>query len=219
MTHRATPRILSLNVGHAVPQPYTSAPGTAIDKRPVPRIEVRAPGPKKGGLGSGVVGDQIGDPRHHGGDNQAVYAYAREDLDWWEKQLGRDLPDGMFGENLTVGGIDCTNALVGERWSVGDAVLEVRGPRIPCRTFAGHMGERGWVKRFAAEGRTGAYLGVVTPGSLGVGDEVTVTRPDHDVTLLHFFRAVMGDRAQAQRVLASGALNAESERELSRFLR
>ena len=131
---------------------------------PVELAHLRAPGPKHGGLGSGVEGDFLGDTRHHGGDYQAVYAFAREELDWWAAQLGRDLPNGMFGENLTTSGLDVDGALVGERWAVGDeVVLEVCGPRIPCATFAARMGERGWVKRFSEVGRTGAYLSVVTP--------------------------------------------------------
>lgn len=211
------PRVLSVNVGRRTPQPFTSLKaGTAIDKRPAGRVEVRDPGPKKGGLGSGVVGDEIGSRRHHGGHNQAVYAYAREDLDWWQTQLGRELGAGVFGENLTVIGVDCTTALVGEVWTVGTSVLTVRCPRVPCRTFAGHMGERGWVKRFATEGRTGAYLSVEQAGVIEAGDSVTVDRPDHDITLLLFFRAIMGDRVAAERVLASGVLNEESTAELRR---
>ena len=108
--------------------------------------------------------------RHHGGDYQAVYAFAREELDWWAAQLGRELPDGMFGENLTTSGLDVDGALIGERWAVGDeVVLEVCGPRIPCATFAARMGERGWVKRFTDVGRTGAYLSVVTGGTVRPG--------------------------------------------------
>ena len=74
---------------------------------------VRAPGPMHGGLGSGLVGDTIGNQKLHGGDDQAVYAYAREDLDAWEIQLQRTLNNGMFGENLTTSGIDVTGARIG----------------------------------------------------------------------------------------------------------
>ncbi len=109
-------RIRSVNVGS--PRPGIGAKGrvSAIDKRPVGSIEVRDPGPKKGGLGSGVVGDDVVARQHHGGTQQAVYAVAREELDWWGRELGRDLRDGMFGENLTTEGLDVDGALVGERW-------------------------------------------------------------------------------------------------------
>ena len=93
---------------------------------------MRAPGPKRGGLGSGLVGDFIGDTRHHGGDGQAVYAFAREDLDRWEQRLDRELPNGFFGENLTTVGLDLAEARIGERWRIGDeVVLQVTSPRIP----------------------------------------------------------------------------------------
>jgi MOSC domain-containing protein YiiM len=202
-----TPQIISVNLGKGVERPYASGPVTAIDKQPVDLIEVRDPGPKRGGLGSGVVGDDVGDRRHHGGVNQAVYAYAREDLDWWAGQLGRDLTDGVFGENVTTLGVDCTHARIGELWRIGDVTLQVQGPRIPCATFAGHLGERGWVKRFTAGGRTGAYLSVVDPGVLRPGTPITVQRPDHDIDILLAFRAFMGDLAAARRVLDARVLN------------
>lgn len=202
-------RILSINVGPGVARRHASGPTTAIEKRPVECVQVRDPGPKQGGLGSGVVGDDIGDRRHHGGRTQAVYAYAREDLDWWATQLDRPLPHGVFGENLTTVGVDCTTARIGEVWHVGSAVLRVEVPRIPCATFAGHMGVRGWVKRFSEVGRTGAYLSVVEPGSLRTGDGIRVERPAHDITLLMNFRGAMGDRAAAERVLDAGVLAEE----------
>ncbi len=210
-----TPRILSVNLGKGVTRPYASGPVTAIDKHPVDSIEVRDPGPKRGGLGSGVVGDEVGDTRHHGGANQAVYAYAREDLDWWAEQLGRTLPGGVFGENVTTAGVNCTHARIGELWRIGDVTLQVQGPRIPCATFAGHMGERGWVKRFTAEGRVGAYLSVVEPGVLRPGAPIHIERPDHDVDILLTFRAFTGDLVAARKVLDAEVLNEVDHRDLA----
>lgn len=163
-------QLISVNLGRATAVDYTDAEGgmTGIGKRPVPGpVRVVAPGPKATGLGSGLEGDAICDRRHHGGDHQAVYAYAREDLDLWEQLLGRELPGGLFGENLTTSGIDLNAARIGERWQVGaDLVLEVASARIPCRTFQGAMGEAGWVKRFTEEARPGAYLRVIEEGSV-----------------------------------------------------
>jgi MOSC domain-containing protein YiiM len=204
--------LLSLNIGRPEPNGAKQVGVTGIGKRPVESARLRRPGPKHGGLGSGLVGDFVGDQRHHGGDVQAVYAFAREEMDWWAAQLGRELADGMFGENLTTVGLDVDGSLVGDRWAVGDeVVLEVSAPRIPCTTFAARMGEPRWVKRFTEVGRTGAYLSLVRGGTAYRGDAIEiVSRPDHDVRLPEVFRAFTGDLQAARRVLAAECL-VESE--------
>lgn len=164
---------------------------TGIDKRPVDGpVLVTAPGPAKG-VG-GLAGDQIVSAVHHGGNDQAVYAYAREDLDAWAAELGRPLAAGAFGENLTTTGLDVTGAVIGEHWGIGaDLVLQVAVPRIPCTTFTAWIGEPGWIKRFTRRAQPGAYLRVLRPGAVCAGDEVVVTdRPDHGVTIGVTFRAL-----------------------------
>jgi MOSC domain-containing protein YiiM len=212
----------SVNIGAARPNPYKPVKSTGIGKRPVPgRIEVRAPGPKHGGLGSGLVGDFIGDTANHGGDGQAVYGFAREDLDAWEQRLGRDLPDGFFGENLTTRGIDINDARLGEQWMIGNAddrgiVLEVTGPRIPCSTFRGWVGEKGWLKKFTAVARPGAYFSVIKPGTVGAGDPITVVRrPDHDVTVSLVYRATTTERDLLPELLSAGDDLPDELRELA----
>jgi MOSC domain-containing protein YiiM len=185
--------LISVNLGVPRKSGATRVGVTGIDKRPSHGpVALRAPGPQDGGLGSGLVGDEICDRASHGGDDQAVYAYAREDLDFWENELGRPLSGGVFGENLTTRGVDVTGALIGQRWRIGDrVVLEVSLPRIPCRTFAGWIAERGWVKRFTVQNRPGAYLRVVEPGDVRAGDRITVVDgPDHGVTVGVTFRAL-----------------------------
>lgn len=213
-------RIRSVNAGPVVDAEHASIGRSAIDKRPVGRAELRAPGSKPDGLGSGVVGDGIADRRHHGGDTQAVYAVAREELDHWAQELGRELPDGMFGENLTTTALDVDGAVIGSRWQVGDTVvLRVCGPRTPCRTFSGHMGERGWVKRFTERGRTGAYLAVEVPGEVHSGDEVVVLdSPAHGVSVPTAFRAFMGDLDAARGVLDAECLDPAHHAELADLL-
>jgi MOSC domain-containing protein YiiM len=201
-------RIESVNLGHRQPNPHkrsTSARSTGIGKQPTPGpVLVRDPGPKTTGLGSGLVGDYIGDGKHHGGNGQAVYAYQREDLDTWQERLGRELPNGFFGENLTTSGIDVNEARIGERWRLGERELEVTSPRTPCNTFRGWMGEKGWVKRFAADARPGTYLKVITPGEIRAGDEIeVVARPDHEVSIALVFRATTTDRELLPSLLAA----------------
>ncbi len=203
--------MLSVNVGRAVPSEHTDMGVTGIDKMPVTGpVPVRAPGPRGVG-GSGLVGDRICDGRHHGGDDQAVYAYARRDLDDWAGELGRPLRDGCFGENLTTAGLDVTGAVIGERWQVGaELVLEVCAVRIPCRTFAGWLGESGWVRRFTERAVPGAYLRVVIPGEVRAGDPVLVRdRPEHGVTVGLVFRALTREPELLPRLLTAPALAQE----------
>lgn len=219
----SAPRVLSLNVGKAVATDHTSAPGgmTGIDKYAVSSLSVRAPGPKVGGLGSGVVGDHIGDQRFHGGDNKAVYLFAREELDWWEIESGRSLRSGIFGENVTTVNFAVDDLVVGSSLAVGDpaspgAVLRVAGPRIPCRTFAGHLGERQWIKRFTARGLTGAYCAVEVPGQIHTDDALTATSvPDHGITVPQLFRALTGDLELVEQVIASEVLAGEELAQLA----
>ena len=183
-------KVLTVNVGRPRPNPWKRLPSTGNDKRPVEGpVAESAPGPK--GTGAvGLAGDRVYDLKHHGGDDQAVYAYAREDLDHWQVELDRTLANGAFGENLTTEGVDVNSALIGERWRIGSTVLEVSCPRIPCATFAGWLGERGWLKRFVRAALPGPYLRVIEPGEVTAGDPVTVlSRPGHEVTVALAFRA------------------------------
>lgn len=184
-----TGRIESVNAGSAQPNRARRGQGvTGFDKRPVGSAVLRSPGP----TGSGVEGDVIGNARFHGGDRQAVYAYAREDLDRWEQRLGRDLPPGAFAENLTTHGVDLDGSRVGDRWAVGDdVVLEVTAPRTPCRTFSHRMGVTGWMRLFTETARPGAYLRVVTGGLVSAGDEVVVTACAEGTPLVDVFRELM----------------------------
>ncbi|MGW2862700.1 MOSC domain-containing protein [Streptomyces sp. NPDC001205] len=215
--------LLSVNLGRAKAADYTDAEGgvTGIDKRPVTgAVRVFAPGPKGVGA-SGVEGDEVCDLRHHGGNHQAVYAYAREDLDVWARELGRALPNGAFGENLTTYGVDVNGARIGERWRIGrDVVLEVASGRIPCRTFGGWLDQKGWVRRFTQAAVPGAYLRVIEPGEIRAGDAVEViARPDHEVSVAFWFRAFTTERTLLPRTLAAGdALEPEAREAVRTYL-
>lgn len=215
------PKVLSVNVAQARPNPDQRARPSVTGIYKIPTagpVVVRAPGP----TGSGLAGDAIGNPKFHGGDDQAVYVYAREDLDGWETQLDRTLTDGMFGENLTTEGIDVTQTRIGERWRVGTdgLVLEVSAPRTPCRTFAAMLEVRHWIKTFTEAGLPGAYLRVISPGTVRAGDDITVEhRPDHDITIGLVFRARMSEPALLPRLAVADALSAEIKAEVARRTR
>ena len=195
--------VISVNTGRAQAVGWAGrTQRSAIDKRPAAGRLALGP--------LGVQGDEQADTEYHGGVEQAVYAYAREDLDWWVEQLSLELPNGTFGENLTTAGLDVSGALLGETWRVGTAVLQVRSVRIPCGVFAGWMGEqggaaqRGWVKRFAAAGRPGAYLKVLTEGTAAARDPVEVLhRPAASVTVAEAMRAYYGDVDLMRRLVAA----------------
>jgi len=181
-------RVISLNRGREADLLIGGRPGrTAIDKRPVTGDVAVGP--------LGLAGDQYADKANHGGVDQAVYAYAREDLDWWTEQLGRELRDGIFGENVTTAGIDISAAPIGQTWLIGTVGVQITAPRIPCVTFKSWLDEPHWVKRFAAAGRPGAYLRVLTPGVVQAGDDLTVvSTPSQVVTVAEAMRAFYGDR-------------------------
>ena len=169
---------------------------TAIDKRPVDGpVRVRP---------LGLHADVQADRKHHGGEDQAVYVYADEDAAFFAEQLDRPIPPGLFGENLRTTGVDITGLVIGERLRLGDTLqLEVTIPRIPCGTFARRMKVAKWVRRFAEEGRPGAYLRVRKSGSVAAGDAVTVLeRPEHGVTIGQMFAGLTAEQATA--VLAMG---------------
>ena len=201
-------RLLSVNIGKPRPNPWKPVALTGIDKHPVSHpVMVTAPGPR--GTGDvGLAGDRVYDVKNHGGTDQAVYAYAREDLDGWAAELGTPLRNGMFGENLTTEGVDVTGAVIGERWRIGpDVVLEVCIPRIPCGTFQGWLARAGWIKRFTAAARPGTYLRVIEPGLIRAGDPAVIEeRPAHDVTVAVTFRALTTEPGLLPRLLAADAL-------------
>jgi len=187
--------VLSVNVGlpRRVDFETTSIPETAIEKHPVEgAVRITA---------YGVEGNACGDTVNHGDEYMRVYAYSREDYQWWEGELGVPLPPGHFAEQLTTEGIDLNAAEVGEVWRVGTATLQIAHVRTPCQTFKGWMGHTGhdataWVRRFALAGRPGPYFRVLEEGIVSAGDPVAVLdRPGHGVTVTTMFRALMVEPA------------------------
>lgn len=168
--------VVSVHVGRPRPVATRRAPvSTAIWKYPVEgRVAVR---------GVNLEGDDQADRSVHGGPDKAVYAYALEEVRTWEAELGHDLGEAAFGQNLTTSGLDVSGAVIGERWSIGSTLLEVAQPRLPCFKLGLRIGAPGFVKRFAQASRPGAYLRIVTEGDLGADDPIeVVSRPDHGVT-------------------------------------
>ena len=208
-------KVLSLNVVHAViPDVGGSVGITSIDKRSV--------SDSRQVTTAGVAGDQRSDIPSHGMPEQAVYAYAREDYEWWEVELDKEIPAGKFGENLTTVGIDVTNAVIGQTWRIGSTLLQVTGPRIPCGTFARFMEEDKWVKRFMDEGMPGTYFQILEAGEIAAGDEIKIeSTPEHGVTVSDVYQLVAGDRDadRLARVIACPELPEEMRTQVSGYLK
>lgn len=191
----AVGKVLSVNVGLPREFDYNGRVArSAIWKTPVAgRIEAR---------GVNLAGDDQADRKAHGGPDKAVYAYAVEDLRWWERELGRSLSHGQFGENLTTEGVAVNDALVGERWKIGTAVLEVSEPRIPCWRLGVRMDDPRFPRRFTEAQRPGAYLRIVVQGEVGAGDDIDlVERPDHELTVRDVLRIFAFDHDDVERLL------------------
>jgi MOSC domain-containing protein YiiM len=202
---RSVGLVLSVNVGSVrlLTWQGKTAP-SAIWKRPVAGwVAIRGVNLE----GVNLEGDDQGDRRAHGGPDKAIYTYAREDAAWWERQLGRPVEAGEFGENLTLAGVNVTDAVIGERWAVGTAILEVAQPRIPCWKLAARMNDPLFVKRFADAGRPGAYLRIVRAGSVAAGDPVCVIkRPAHGITIRTVNVVYLRDPSQAELLLRAPEL-------------
>jgi MOSC domain-containing protein YiiM len=196
-------RVVSVNVGAPRKVKHRGRlVSTAIWKRPVSGcVAVR---------GVNIAGDDQADRSVHGGVDKAVYAYSREDYEWWAGELGTDAPQaGTFGENLTVSGLDLNAAEVGERWQIGSVLLEVSEPRFPCFKLGIRMDDPTFLKRFAAARRPGLYLRIVEEGDLGAGNNIEVVdRPGHGVTIGLFAEAYLRDRSRLIELLGADALSA-----------
>jgi MOSC domain-containing protein YiiM len=169
-------RVVSVNVGR--PQPLST--GRRVVESAIVKAPVEGPVAVRG---VNLEGDDQADRSVHGGPDQAVYAYASEDIAFWSDVTGLDLGPGAFGENLTLAGIHVSDARIGERWRIGTVELRVTGPRIPCFKLEARIGVRGFQKQFLHAGRPGAYFAIAQEGELQAGDAVEIVhRPAHDVS-------------------------------------
>jgi MOSC domain-containing protein YiiM len=189
------PRLLSVNVGGAREFLFQGKrAASSIWKRPIT-------GPVAAG-GVNLAGDDQADREAHGGADKAVYAYAIEDVRFWEQELGRAIELSAFGENLTTAGLDLSAAIIGERWEIGSALFEVSQPRVPCWKLGVKMEDPGFPKRFMKAGRPGAYLRIAREGMLASSDLIAVThRPGHGVTVSDVFRIYARERDKAGTLL------------------
>ncbi len=199
-------KVLSVNVGTPREFEYKNRNAkSAIWKSPVTgRIAAR---------GVNLDGDDQADRVAHGGYDKAVYAYAIEDIAWWEQQVGQTIHYGVFGENVTTHGISVNEALVGERWEVGTTTLEVSEPRIPCWRLGVRMEDKTFPRQFTQALRPGSYLRIIVEGDIGANDEINViAKPDHDLSVRDVFRIFTHNREEFARILEVEQMSADWKR-------
>ncbi len=132
-----------------------------------------------------VDGDRQSDLKVHGGPDKAVYSYDIQDYWFWESEMDRPLPHGMFGENLTTEGLLDREVCVGDVLNAGKTVLlQATQPRLPCYKLGIKFQDEGMVRRFTQAGRWGVYFRVLEEGLISAGDALTfVSRDPHQVTI------------------------------------
>lgn len=127
----------------------------------------------------GLEGDGQADLTVHGGEFQALYAYPVEHYAHWQQELVSELlPPGTFGENLTLSGMLETEVCIGDLHRIGNVVLQVTGPRIPCFKLGHKVHSPGILKPFLQSGRSGFYYRVVREGRLAAGEAIEVIERD-----------------------------------------
>jgi MOSC domain-containing protein YiiM len=167
-------RIVSINVSkvrEVTLSDGSSSGRTGIFKQPTSgpvRLETR-----------GFAGDEQADRRHHGWPTQAAYAFSMQEYAYWNKTLGRtDLAYGLFGENLTVDGLDDEAICIGDIYTIGSARVQVTFPRVPCSTLAMAVNDKSFVKAFLARRRCGPYFSVLSSGAVAIGDSLVLESAD-----------------------------------------
>ncbi len=188
-------KVISVNVGLPTEFEYKGRQAkSAIWKNPVSG--------KVYAHGVNLEGDRQADLKAHGGYDKAVYAYASEDLNWWENEIGRKIGPGELGENLTLQGVQVNDALIGERWKIGGVILEVSEPRIPCWRLGVRMEDKTFPKKFTKALRPGAYLRIKNEGELENGNMVEIIdKPEHTLTVRDVFEIYTQTHANANKIL------------------
>lgn len=200
-------KLLSVNVSQPrTVQYYGRQVATGIFKEPVDgRLRVER---------LNIEGDRQVDTRVHGGLDKAVYAYPFEHYATWQAELGRDdFAYGQFGENLTTEGLLEDAVHIGDRFRIGELVLEVSQPRIPCFKLAMKMGIKDFPVTFIKSQRSGFYLRVIEEGEIGAGDAIErVSEDPEGVSVQYIYNLFFNDgknKEEIKRMLAHPALSSE----------
>ncbi len=209
-------KLVSLNLGMPAEHDYAGRKvRTGGYKTPVASAEL---------LADMLAGDGVADLENHGGASKAVNVYAADHYPYWEGVFGAPLAPGAFSENFTVRGALETKCCIGDRWRIGEAVLEISQPRMPCYKLALKHGKSHLVEWVRETGFTGFYLRVITPGEIRSGAQIAVIHKDPagvsvaEINALYYGRGLL-DAAALARAMAAPALSPEALAVLSRRTR
>jgi MOSC domain-containing protein YiiM len=196
-------KLISLNIGQPQIIAYFNNPETftAGNKLSVAQALLRV---------NGFEGDGVADTKNHGGPDKAVCVYSYDHYPYWEERLGKKLMMGAFSENLTLSGIEETAVCIGDIFKVGEAVVQVSQPRVPCDKLAGKHGTSQVRTAIHANGYSGFYVRVLTEGLVRGGDSVELlTRHPSEVTVAfanEVYYKQRPDRDSLRRLLAVSEL-------------
>ena len=164
----------------------------------------------------GIENDTIVDVSVHGGLDQAIYIYTQDDYVWWEKELNKKLEPGIFGENLTISSLGQAPITIGDHLHIGEVILEITAPRVPCFKLAARMDDSSFAKKFVKAVRPGVYARVLQEGTVNLNDTVmrVNTKNDYATTNDVFVEWHKKDRSMAvlRKALASPMASVHSER-------
>ncbi len=164
----------------------------------------------------GLAGDEQANKRYHGGPDMAVHLYPLDHHDWWRAVIGAHelLADpGAFGSNLAVREITDDMVHIGDRFTLGSAVVEISQPRKPCSKIERRFARKGMVAQIVASARCGWYFRVIQEGAVAAGDRLErIALGDTAWSVARAFAVLHGrkaSRAELAELAALPALSAE----------
>lgn len=171
----------------------------------------------------GVTNDEVSDRNVHGGEFKACYLFSAEQYPYWKKiypQLHWNW--GMFGENLTVSGLDETQIHIGDLYKIGNALVQITQPREPCFKFGLKFGSQDVLKQFIEHGFPGTYIRILEEGYVNTGDTFKlIKKANNSLTTAQFFNLINApekDKALVALAINNNALPKRKRAQLMRFL-
>jgi len=148
-----------------------------------------------------VKNDHVMDRKHHGGIDKACYAYSQDHFDYWQKLYpALQFHPGIFGENLTVEGLNEADIFIGDVFQIGEAKVQVTQPRQPCFKLGVRFGTQKVVRQFIDSGFSGVYFRILKQGQIKSGDEIIRMQKQNAVSIQKVFELLYANQFQKYEV-------------------